>query len=1037
MVNHGARDGVKADSNALTNDNTSLAKGFGSFTGNQLPIFWDTAPRATARHLGEWTDGSAVSSAIAGLAVESIHGQTHVLAFLKPSAINAHRTYGGAVPMNKGAKTTRHKFSNPCAGGWLAYGHAPIENGAMVPVTFKPDKPRLNADGKPIKYERPGGSRPVPYFAPLDAAAYQLIAKHAHNTPPAFETSWQAWQWLLAQAEIELFIDEGEKKAAAACSHGYLTIGLAGIWNGCPKAKDHTGYIFGPATLIAELQWLRSIRPTNAPLVIGFDASDKPSGRDAIRMARRKLGRLLAADGHSVFIRDLVQPADAVEFIKGIDDLLVYGGAAAVEKLQCISLEDWLAKGNKKAISDYLMQPFKTSNRQHQTIERHFTAKDINKSEIIALIGGHGTNKTGALADYGKTCKLVSITHRRSLADNQGHRFGLAVKREGKTLNALQEPQKHSKHIDDLIANTDGFIAVVDSIYAGGSSELKPEQCLDAVLFIDEADAMLRHSLMSGTHIKQHRTNVLSNLAACVAAAKQVVLAGSDIDETTLKAFEAMRANNPKAFIVQSSLQTAAGRELTLHRKVEDLLQEMRNLSNERKPFLFHTGSKQVGSKMAPINLAKLVRRWWPDASILEMTAETIREPNHPAAAAINNPELLLNFDVVLASPVLETGFSIEDKNQHFKAVLGHTSGHVMPQAFVQSLGRLRSAVPRFVWCNHSGSRLGNGAACVDELERSKTNHAEMLQQIELIDAGDACGDASRYLRHWSKFAALQNWLAGSYRHAVAELLQQQGYEVERLDLIGSLSVDEITDELDEVRDENIAADSAAVAAMPLPNAMQLETLQKLKRLTTTQRQQLERAEIASGFGLTSPTAEQVATTRNGNYGKALQYLLVIDADARQKWQQQTKKALTSSQQQFAPDATKAMAPAVRAKALARLPWLLDLIGIAGTGKTEIMHTYEGAHLAAISTGHQWREIFGFKPDSGTCRTFIANMLGLMGYKLERTKRRTRAGGLERIYWNYEVVDQLAVLDRAKVQETMKQALNAGTGTIEPVSFLL
>jgi len=1035
MLNHNAIGQVKADSSALTNDNSSLGQDFSGFTDNQLPILWDAEPRAVARHLSEWVDGSAVSSAITDLAIESIYGQTHVLAFLKPSAINANRTYGGAVPMNKTAKTARHKFSNPCAGGWLAYGHAPIENGVMVPVTFKPDVPRLGANGKPIKYERPGGSRPVPYFAPLDAAAYELIAKRARIAAPAFETSWQAWQWLLTQAEVELFIDEGEKKSAAACSHGYLTIGLAGIWNGCPKLKDHTGYTFGPATLIAELQWLRSIRPAKAPLVIAFDASDKPSGRDAIRMARRKLGRLLAADGHDVFIRDLVQPADAVEFIKGTDDLLVHGGANAVEQLACISLEDWLAAGNKKAISDYLMQPFKTSNRQYQTIERHFTAKDINKSEIVALIGGHGTNKTGALADYAKTCKLVSITHRRSLADNQGHRFGLAVKREGQTLHALQETERHSQQINDLIANTDGFIAVIDSIYAGGSSELKPEQCIDAVLFIDEADALLRHSLMSGTHIKQHRTNVLSNLAACVAAAKQVVLAGSDIDETTLKAFEEMRANNSKAFIVQNTLKTAAGRKLTLHRKTEDLLQEMRNLSSNRKPFLFHTGSKQVGSKFAPINLAKLVRRWWPDAAILEMTAETIREPNHPAASAIEDPKLLLDFDVVLASPVLETGFSIEDANQHFKAVLGHTSGHVMPQAFVQSLGRLRSDAPRFIWCNHNGSRLGNGAACVDELERSKTDHAEMLQQIQLIDAGDACGDASRYLRHWSRFAALQNWLAGSYRHAVAELLQQQGYDVIRLDKTGSISENEITEELDEVRAENIAIDSAAVASMPLPNPMQLETLRKLKRLTTAQRQQLERGEIASGFGLTNPTAEQVATTRNGNYGKALQYLLVIDADARHKWQQQTKKGLTSSQQQFAPDATKAMAPAIRAKALARLPWLLDLVDIANTGKTEIMHTYEGAYLAAIATGGQWRELFGFKPDSGTCRTFVANMLALIGFKLQRTERRTRAGARSQIYWNYEVVDELAVLGRAQVQESMKQALNAGTGTTEPVSF--
>ncbi|NBT48628.1 MAG: DUF3854 domain-containing protein [Actinobacteria bacterium] len=1004
-------------------------------TENQLPLLWDETPRAAASHLSEWIDGSAVSKAIADLAIQSIYGQTHVLAFLRPSAINANRTYGGAVPMNKTAKAARHKFSNPCAGGWLAYGHAPIENGEMVPVTFKPDVPRLNADGKLIKYERPGGSRPVPYFPPLDATAYTAIAKRARLVPPTYESSWSAWLWLLKQPEVELILDEGEKKAAAACSHGFLTIGLAGIWNGCPKLKDHTGYIFGPATLIAELQWLRGIRPANAPLVIAFDASDKPNGRDAIRKARRQLGRLLAADGHKVFIRDLVQPANAVEFIKGTDDLLVHGGASAVESLLCLPLEDWLSAGNEQAITDYLMQPFKISNRRHQIIERHFLSSDINKSDIVALIGGHGTNKTGALADYAKTCKLISITHRRSLADNQGHRFGLAVKREGQILHALQEQGKHSRQIDDLVVNADGFITVVDSIYAGGSSELKPDECIGAVLFIDEADALLRHCLMSGTHIKKHRTNVLANLAACVAAAKQVVLAGSDIDETTLSAFEEMRSTNSKASIIQSTLKTAANRKLTLHRKHENLLQEMRNLSCNKQPFIFHTGSKQIGSKFAPINLAKLVRRWWPDAAILEMTAETIREPNHPASTAIENPKLLLDFDVVLASPVLETGFSIEDTNNHFKAVLGHTSGHVLPQAFVQSLGRLRSDAPRFIWCDHKGSRLGNGAVCVDELERSKTDHAEMLQQIQLIDAGEACGDASKYLRQWSKLAALQNWFANSYRHTVAVLLQQQGYEVARLDKNDVLIENEITDELDKIRDENIAIDSAAVAAAPLPNPAQLETLKKRQRLTKAQRQQLERGEIANAFGLANPNAEQVTATRNGSYGKALQYLLVIDSDARRKWEQQTKKSLTPSQRQFAPDTTKAMAPAVRARAIACLPWLLELVDIAGTGKTEIMHKYEAAWLGAIATGDKWRELYGFKPDGKTCRTFVSNMLNLMGYKLQRTQRRTRVD--ERLYWNYEVVDELSVLGRSQVQAFMKQALDAGIGTAEPVSFSL
>jgi hypothetical protein len=977
----------------------------------QLPLQWDAEPRTKPEHLAEWTTGSAVSPAVAELALESIAGWHQVLGFLKPWCNTARPQVGyGPVPMNKKAKAARTTFERPCRGGWLASGHAPIEGGVLVPVTFKPDYPRIGQDRKPIKYERPAGSRPVPFFAPLDAGAYEAIAARAGLTPPPFVSSWSAWCWLLAQPAVELCIDEGEKKGAAACSHGWLTIGLAGIWNGCPKPKNASGQPFGAPTLVAELAWLRSIRPGGAPITIAFDASDKPRGRVAIRKARRTLGRLLLEHGHQVRIREMLQPAGA-DFIKGTDDLLVHNGADALAALPVMPFDQWLKATSQQAISDHLLQPFKTEGRKHRTIARHFKASDLPDAELVALIGGMGSNKTGAMA--GSTDRLVSITHRRSLADNQGMRFGLAVKREGQVLHALEQSQADLRQVGNLLADHEGFVTVADSSYIGGSGELTPDLCSGAVLFIDEADAFLRHCLTSQTAIAKHRCEVLANLAACVAAASRVVLAGAHIDETTLQAFETMRGNGAKAHIIESTLQPAGGRSVTLHRKVEDLLQQMRNLASRRRPFVFHTGSKQTSSKMAPANLARLVRRWWPDARILEMTAETIRDPNHPAAAAIEDPQRLLAFDVVLASPVLETGFSIEDPQQHFAAVLGHTSGHTLPQAFVQSLGRLRSPVQRHIWCSASGSRIGNGAPVVDELERCKLDHAEAVARLHLVDAGEACGDAGRCLRWWSELAADQNWLAAHYRHAVAVLLEREGYAVDRRDLLGSDTGTELVDELTEARDETVAIETAAVAATPAPDAKQLEQLESRQRLTADERRTIERGSIARDFGIAKPTAEQVAASRNGSYGKLLQHLLVVDANARKQWQQKAVANLTPSQRRFAPDTTKALAPGTRATALAQMPWLLELLDLADTGKTVIGFDFERHHEAAKADRLRWRELFGFDPTSGTVRTFMASTLALLGFKLQRTSRRQHAG--DRIWWAYEVVDDLAVLDRRKV----------------------
>ena len=980
----------------------------------QLTLHWDDDTHLKPHHRDEWVSGSGIAPSIADLALESISGSADVLGFLNPKKLG--KSYGYAtMPVVR----ARKHYERPIKGGWLAYGHDPLADGQLAPVTYKPDEARVSVEGKAIKYERPLGSSPKPYFPPLDAGSYERIAARAGLTAEPYVSSWQAWQWLLAQSAVELSLDEGEKKAAAACSHGWLTIGLAGIWNGCPRPKGENGEAFGSHALIAELQWLRSIRPEAAPLTIAFDASGKARGRVAIRTARRILGRLLAEAGHAVRVREIPFRDDA-EFIKGTDDLLVAGGSEALAGLQVQALSDWLAETSKKSVTDYLLTPFKTGIRRHGLITRHFRTSDIPRAGMVALIGGMGTNKTGAVAGLAATRKLVSVTHRRSLADNLGHRFKLPVKREGQVLGAFNQSSNDLKPAAELLIQADGFISVADSSHIGGTGEVTPETCSGAVLFIDEADAFLRHCLTAETAIKDKRCEVLANLANCVKAAEQVVLAGAHIDELTLSAFEAMR-NSYKTHIVESTLQPSSGRHLTMHRKPEGLLQKLRNLAAHKEPFLFHTGSKEASSKFSPANLSRFTRKWWADARILELTAETIRDPKHPASRAIKDPQLLLRYDVVLASPVLETGFSIEDPDGHFTAVLGHTSGHTLPQAFVQSLGRLRSSVTRHVWCNHSGTRIGNGAPIASELQRTKLEHANRLALLHLFDAGDQAGDASRYVQWWSELGAAQNWFGSQYRHTVATLLEREGYAVKRLDLLSDDSGTVLSDELTAAREETIAEDTAAVAATPAPDDCQLELLEQRQRLTQEQRRMIERGRIRKHLGIKDPTAKQVELSRNGAHKKLMQHLLVIDAGARQRWKKQTLKSLSDSQRSYAPDTTKAMTPVARAEVMTQLPWVQELLALVGTGRTTTMQPFEAAQAEAQDDAYRWRELFGYDAGSGTTRTFVANLLSSMGLKLGRTTRRSRDG--RRTLWHYEVLDELKLLNRSHAQTALSKAL--------------
>lgn len=100
----------------------------------------------------------------------------------------------------------------------LALGFADFQSsvpGLLIPVSdafgqsghyqYRPDEPRTNKAGKPIKYETPVGARLV-----LDV-------------PPSVRS-------MLADPTIPLWITEGARKVDAAISHGLCCIGVSGVW---------------------------------------------------------------------------------------------------------------------------------------------------------------------------------------------------------------------------------------------------------------------------------------------------------------------------------------------------------------------------------------------------------------------------------------------------------------------------------------------------------------------------------------------------------------------------------------------------------------------------------------------------------------------------------------------------------------------------------------------------------------------------------------------------------------------------------------
>ncbi len=163
--------------------------------------------------------------------------------------------------------------------------------GELSTYQARPDEPRIDQRGKPVKYETPGGSR------------------MALDVPPA------ASPWIGDPAR-PLFITEGVRKADAAVSAGLSCIALLGVWNWRGK-NEHGGKVALP-------EW-ESIALNGRQIYIAFDSDvmTKP----AVHAALVRLKAFVESRKAHVLL--IYLPPDEEGSKVGVDDYLAAGHTAA------------------------------------------------------------------------------------------------------------------------------------------------------------------------------------------------------------------------------------------------------------------------------------------------------------------------------------------------------------------------------------------------------------------------------------------------------------------------------------------------------------------------------------------------------------------------------------------------------------------------------------------------------------------------------------------------------------------------------------
>ncbi|RCJ32125.1 hypothetical protein A6769_28630 [Nostoc punctiforme NIES-2108] len=194
--------------------------------------------------------------------------------------------------------------------------------------------------------------------------------------------------------------------------------------------------------------------------------------------------------------------------------------------------------------------------------------------------------------------------------------------------------------------------------------------------------------------------------------------------------------------------------------------------------------AQKAKSKWGTQTLEERFRRKFPHLRILRIDSESVADPSHAAFGCIAHlNEILTQYDLVIASPSLETGVSIDIRG-HFDAVWGIFQGVQPVNSVRQMLARVRETVDRHIWIREWGmSVVGNGSTSIGGLLRSQ--HVATQANIALLSAADN-DDYSfidqnfqpESLQTWGKRGSVINVEMRRYRESVLAGLVEDGYTV-------------------------------------------------------------------------------------------------------------------------------------------------------------------------------------------------------------------------------------------------------------------
>ena len=640
------------------------------------------------KHSQDWLD-SAVDPDLTRLNVVSLEGQ---------SAPYNHLFISSAIPrINTGrvAQSFLRRYRHIEKGGWWCSGVDPLNDWQpMEWGGFKPDHPRTDETGKLIKYEHPPREKTRIFLLYVPDHIWEKVSAR-YGFPVADEDRQRGfWHWIW-KYNIPITITEGAKKAGCLLTAGYAAIALPGINGGYRTPKDEDGNKTGKSYLIPDLQYFATL---GRDVYFCFDHDQKRKTLHNVNKAIEVTGFLFAKSGSTVRVISLPGPE------KGVDDFVACRGAEAFDALYQAAqlLKNWQAR----SFAQLTYPAAFTVNRRY--------LGDISipdDAKLVAITSPKGTGKTQFLESVVSSALdrgqwVLVIGHRVQLVEALCHRFGIPYVTEVRSSS---------------FGAALGYGLCIDSLHPGSQARFNAENWHDGVVIFDESEQVIWHALNSST-CQTERVPILRELKTLLCnvlhGGGRVFLADADLSDLSIDFVRSLSGAPVEPWVVVNEWRPGSDECWDIYnyegKNPSGLVDALEShIADDGKPFVVCSAQK-AKSKWGTRTLESHFKNLFPDKQILRIDSETIADPSHPAYGCVGRLDTVLQrYDVVLASPSIETGVSLDLKG-HFTSVWGIFQGVQAENSCRQALARLREPVDRHIWAAPYGvGKIGNGSTSV------------------------------------------------------------------------------------------------------------------------------------------------------------------------------------------------------------------------------------------------------------------------------------------------------------------------------------